>query len=111
MDFPLYDSLNINLIDKDLSPSQKDGFIKKVKELDDSGSELMYALIRFHYIKMENDTLSLPYDCKIQKNDMQFDMERFPYKLKQILYTFLKKHAKKMKEDFKLDKDRKEELV
>lgn len=42
---------------------------------------------------------TVPYSGKRNKSDLRFDLENFPPQLKQILYTFLKLHMKKMESD------------
>jgi len=41
----------------------------------------------------------IPYGGIFVKNDIKFDIDLFPIKLKHIIYTFVLKHTKKMKEN------------
>jgi len=106
--FPLYTSISADIPEKDLTGTQKADFVKKVESMDLDGHELIYALIKTFYIENENDSpFTLPYGGKFIKNEMSYDMDGIPLKLRQILYKFAKIHIKKMKEDRKLEKGRK----
>ena len=100
--FPLYDNLNVNLKNKDLLVREKTDFITKINKIDHDGIELIYALIKVHYIKNKEDQdqeYALPYEGKYVEGDMKFDLDNFPTDLKQILYKFIDRHMKKMEED------------
>lgn len=105
--FPLYASLSADVPDKDLTGAQKADFVKKVSAMDQSGHELIYALIKTYYIDQEtNSPFILPYGGRYAKNDMVYDLDNIPHTLRQILYKFAKIHTKRMKEEKKLDKKR-----
>jgi len=95
---------------RDLTIKQKDDFMSKIKKIDNNGAELVYALIRVY--EMENGeknsgTFKLPYYGKYtNQQDMKFDLEQLPVKLKQILYKFINIHIKKMEEEHRLTKQR-----
>ena len=99
--FPLYDSLNTNVKNKDLTVLHKKDFIKKINILDHNGHELIYALIRIYQMENEEDNTSftLPYNGSYINKDMKFEMSNLPHKLKHILYKFIKVHLKKMKDE------------
>lgn len=99
--FPLYDNLKKDLSDEEITTKQKDKFMKLIKDIDMNGQELLYALIRFYQIENSDDksTFKLPYNGKFVKNDMQFDFNDFPNKLKHILLKFIQIHIKSMKEE------------
>jgi hypothetical protein len=100
--FPFYDSMNKDIKNKDLTIKQKDEFINKINKIDETGTELVYALIRVFEMEHEENSGSfkLPYSGKyVEKNDIQFDFDQFPIKLKQILYKFVTIHSNKMEED------------
>lgn len=105
--FPLYDSLSKDISNKDLSVIQKRTFIKNVSSIDKNGCELIYALIKTFQIenKEENDiNYSLPYKGEYNNNDIVFDLDNFPIKLKQILFKFVIVHLQKMKEEQTINK-------
>lgn len=94
--FPLYSDLNVDLVDKDLTVAQKNNFIKKIQIIDTDGMERLYTLIRFfHQENNENFLSSNFYNCSICDNKITFDLEVFPFKLKQLLYKFILLHLKK----------------
>ena len=99
--FPLYDSLSKDIENKDLSNAQKCDFIKRIPKIDNNGHDLVYALIRIYQVENEEQNLifNLPYNGTFIDNDIHFDLEKFPYKLKQILFKFLGIHIDKMKEE------------
>ena len=104
--FPLYDNLYKNVDDEDLSLNDKKNFLKRIKKLDENGQELIYTLIRFYEIENnENDkNNNLPYNGIFVDNDINFDLDKFPLKLKQILFKFSKFHLNKMKEEKQIEK-------
>jgi len=105
--YPFYDSFNNKIKDKDLTEKQKEDFQKKIMKIDDNGKELVYAIIRVHDMINNNESslFKMPYYGSFNSdNVLQFDLENFPLKLKQILYKFLKLHLKKMREDKKKTK-------
>ena len=106
--FPLYDSLIIEKCMEDLSFEQKDEFVKIVKNLDDNGHELIYALIRTYQLENSHDksTFKLPYGGKYVKNDMKFDLNELPNELKNILYKFCLIHEKTIAEEKMIEKNR-----
>jgi hypothetical protein len=105
--FPLFDSLYNDTEDKDLSSSQKKIFMKKMEIIDMNGMELIYALIcSFQESNNEGNSFIVPYDGKYIGNDITFDLDQLPLKLKQIIYKFILMHIKKIDEDNKLEKKR-----
>lgn len=102
--FPLYDNFLKASNDIDLTVSQKNSFVQKISKIDQHGFELLYALIiKFHNEHNEyNSTVDLPYNGKYIGNDINYNIESFPFKLKQLLYKFILAHIKKLKDDQKL---------
>jgi hypothetical protein len=99
--FPLYNSLSKDLQEGDLSDIQKRTFLKRIEKIDKNGYELIYALIRMYQIenKEENINFTLPYGGENIDNNIHFDLENFPIKLKQVLFKFVSIHLEKMKEE------------
>jgi hypothetical protein len=99
--FPLYTSLNNNIADKDLTVLQKNEFVKKVSKLDSETHELIYALIKSFWLEenKNSNSFNLPYEGKVCKDKIEFDLLDFPFKLRQILYKFINIHKKKILED------------
>lgn len=117
--FPLYMSLLNNLSKKELTLKQKKEFIDKIKIIDNNGVELLYALIITYYIDnyhVNNTNLVsivnttdvnnfLPYESVYTNNNIEFDFEKFPCQLKNILYKFIDIHLKSTEEDKKREND------
>jgi hypothetical protein len=100
MSFPLYTSLSVNLLEKDLTIAQKSELIKKIQSLDLEAHELVYALIKSFYLEYENgDALILPYNGELSKESIIFNLLDMPTKLRQLLYKFIKLHSKKQQEE------------
>ncbi len=98
--FPLYNTLMSNLLEKDLTVIQKKDLVKKIELMDTDGHELIYALIKCYYIdNNKGNCLALPYNAVLSKDKMQFNITDFPEKLRQLLYKFANLHKKKLEED------------
>jgi hypothetical protein len=104
--FPLYDSLSKDIPETDLTSAQKRSFVKKILKIDKNGYELIFALIRMNQVENDeqNTGFTLPYSGSFVENDIQFDLNKFPNILKQILFKFLKVHLDKMKEEMNIEK-------
>jgi len=93
--FPLYDNLfaETDIVD-DLTENEKTELIKLIKSIDNVGAEYIYVLIRIYQLENSDDksTFKLPYGGKYIKNDVKFDLNELPNKLKQMLFKFVKKH-------------------
>ena len=100
--FPLYDNILKDSKETNLTATQKKSFIKKMQNIDTSGHELIYALIKTYQIdnKEQNTSFTLPYDGEyIDNNNIAFDLDKMPNKLKHILYKFINIHIDKMEEE------------
>jgi hypothetical protein len=101
--FPLYTTLFTNLPRKDLTIVQKNDFIRKVADLDSKTHELLYALIKCYFLENDSgEAFSIPYNGKLAKDRIEFNLLDFPPNLKQLLYKFVMIHQKKLLEDQKL---------
>lgn len=103
--FPLYNTLSVNLPTKDLTIKQKSDLVKHLSSFDPEECKLAYALIRSYYLdKDKGDVLSLPYNPQLSKNKkkqsiIKFDLLDFPIPLRQLLYKFVTLHQKRIMED------------
>ena len=109
--FPLYNSLNKDIQKKDLSVREKQDFMSKIKNINNIGQELIYALIQFYYIENELDdeniTDVIPYkgitsqneESKSDNCNITWIFTNFPIKLRHILYKFILLHTEKMEEE------------
>lgn len=102
MNFSLYD----NLIDENdtqpISVDDKIMLIQYIHNFDKVGHELVYALIAVHWFNEhpENkDSSILPYESKILKSGIKFDIDRLPPILQHILVKFGVKHTERMQEE------------
>ena len=90
--FPLYDRLNTELPQtelKDLSVKEKEQCVEKLKQLDQSGQELVYMLIK----SSSEDGALVPYGGQMWKTDMRFNFNDFPTRLKHLINNFLALHT------------------
>jgi hypothetical protein len=110
MSFPLFDTLlsecsDKSFIEKDLTLTQKKSMIKIIESLNKDGIELIYVLICCFYNKFEDYSIKKEYtvndiyNCKITNNDIKFDLDILPIRLKHILFKFVDIHKKKMIDD------------
>jgi hypothetical protein len=99
--FPFYDIMMKDTKNTDLTLKQKNDFLSKVVLMDKDGRELIYALIRVFEINNEDlpSSFKLPYSGKFVEKDMHFDLEKLPFKLRQVLYKFINVHLEKMEEE------------
>mgnify|MGYP001295012668 CR=1 FL=1 len=106
--FPLYDNLVKDLPKKDLTAQQKLEFVNNIDLIDESGKELIYALIQFFNITNKTENLQstdiLPF--KGVKNETESDnidiywcLSDFPIKLRCLLYKFVIMHLKTIQEE------------
>jgi hypothetical protein len=89
--FPLYADLLKKVPKKDLTAKQKIDVINTIKNMDKSGREIVYALIRSHQLENTSDltTNTLPpYSGYVTNGNPTFDFNDFPIPLRHILYKF-----------------------
>lgn len=101
--FPLFCHLKNELptdADEPLTPAQMDSLVDKVKELDDQGCSLVYALIRYYqiYIQQGQDAVDTPFNMKKVKNGYRFCVEDLPVMLQHLILCFVNIHLKSQKE-------------
>ncbi|HMP31046.1 MAG TPA: hypothetical protein PKD85_15675 [Saprospiraceae bacterium] len=100
MSFPLYYTLNQNVIDKKLSDSRQKKMADKLIESEDLNlKKAVIMLIAEHAkIKEEMDMVSifdtnnpiLPYDMIQKSDDVIIKFDKLPNELQQILWKFIK---------------------
>lgn len=91
---PVYTLLKNSIQDSkvDLTDTEKQNLIQSINTIDKNGAELIYAIIRSY----ENDNggdSTIPYNGKIQKSGIRFELESLDITLKKILFEFVKKHG------------------
>ena len=94
--FPLFQSLlakckpSKNGKYKDISKSEKEFFVKRVKELSEDSHEVIYAIISAFSPSVDS---TIPYSgVFIESGVAQFNFNKFPPQLKRILYNFVITH-------------------
>jgi hypothetical protein len=105
--FPLYSRLNKNYPKKDLTGKEKEEFLERLKDIDSTGKNLIYALIQFYYINNESEKIfqNLPYGgiseptTEKNKQNVSWVLTDLPIKLRHMLLHFIRIHTQSMKED------------
>ncbi len=95
---PVYELLKSSVEDKDLTVLEKEEFITNIKEMNSIGHELVYVIIKsFEKDNSDSETF-FPYNGKIQKSGIRFEIESLDNRLRQILYKFSKMHLETQNE-------------
>jgi|SRR3989344_3501999 len=104
--FALYELLLNQASDKDLTSTQKTSLVLSIQNLDEDTNCLIFAVIKTYYISNEtSEKTIIPYHgIFVDKNEVKFDLAKFPKKLRQMLHNFMKMHQKKLEEDKKLSR-------
>lgn len=93
MNYGLYQTLNQNLPDQELSSDRKRRLIRRLKKIDDQQKEAVLLLICEHaslndgYLYKPNE-LILPYGLNETERGLEFDLEKLPPQLQHILKKF-----------------------
>lgn len=92
--FPLYQSLSSEVnATKDLTIKEKENCVNILRNIDQEGAELVYALIRSSSMEQ-----TLPFGGQRWKNELRFNFNDFPSKLKHLICRFLQLHCEKLEE-------------
>ena len=91
--YGLYQTLDKNIPRKDLTEKEKKHILKKIKGAAPDQLEAMFMLIcedaRLHDdFEGELENYELPYRGKSQDEGVQFNLERFPRRLRWIIFRF-----------------------
>lgn len=103
--FPLFAHLKNELPpDTDgLTSSQRASLVEKIKELNDQGCSLVYALIRYYQIyEMGLDAVEMPFGMKKIKTGHRFCVEDMPPLLQNLICRFVEIHLRSQKEQMLL---------
>lgn len=97
---PVYTLIKNSIQDTktDLSDVDKQTLVQSINTIDKNGAELIYAIIRSY----ENDNggdNTIPFNGKIQKSGIRFELENMDIFLKKILCEFVKKHTEMLSQD------------
>jgi len=97
--FPLFSHLKseIHTVDP-LSPTEKIALSDLMKELDDQGCSLVYALIRYYQIYEEKGCIvDTPFGMKKIKPGYRFCLDDMPVLLQNLLQRFVTLHLQTQK--------------
>lgn len=100
--FPLFshlkNELNTEAIES-LKLEEKLELIQKIKELDEQGCSLVYALIRYYQIYEDKcSVVDVPFHMKKIKIGYRFCIEELPVLLQHLIFRFVDIHLKSQKE-------------
>lgn len=87
---PLYDLYYKSSTNKELTPEQKNTFIEKMSYIHDF--ELFFLLIKYYAQNHNEDEYPFPYNGKMLKKGLRFNLDELPNKLQQMLFNFLHAH-------------------
>jgi hypothetical protein len=107
--FPLFCHLKNEMnMDEEMEPlrlEQKVEMIEKIKELDEQGCSLIYALIRYYQIYEDKESaVDVPFHMKKVKTGYRFCIEELPILLQHLLFRFVDIHLKSQKEQYSFNK-------
>lgn len=92
---PVYDLIKSQLenvdTSTDLTDEEKQNLVQSIVNIDKTGSELIYCIIRSYEHECDGDT-TIPFNGKIQKSGIRFELDAFDTKLKHILKRFVEMH-------------------
>jgi hypothetical protein len=100
--FPLFDTIyqETEAIQSPLQYEEKMELCNEIKDLDQEGFDLVYAIIRTFYLAKENGHYEfVPYSPKINKTGYKFDTTFLPPRLLIMIRHFVTLHRNKLKEE------------
>jgi hypothetical protein len=100
--FPLFchlkNEVNVGEIEP-LTLTQMLELTERIKELDEQGCSLVYALIRYYQIYEDKcNAIDVPFHMKKIKNGYRFCIEDLPILLQHLIYRFVNLHLKSQNE-------------
>jgi len=97
---PVYTLIKNSIQDckTDLSDADKQALVHSINSIDKNGAELIYAIIRSYENDNKGDS-TIPYNGKIQKSGIRFELESLDVTLRKILQEFVKKHKDMISKD------------
>lgn len=96
--YPLYDRLYQTTNNLKLQPSEIKQLIKNISDIDHTGKEHLYIIIRIYALRNTTfGVFDLPYGIKKVENqtgkyDLSFDLVNLPCDLQRMLLMFTKMH-------------------
>lgn len=108
MSFPLYVALKDSVVDQDLTDAQKLYIINSIPKLDIYQKSNMYALIK---CSATNITGIIPFNGKSVKGGLKFNLEDFPFILRQILYKYINSELSNVGDKDDEEKEKIKEMI
>jgi len=101
--FPLFSHLRNEIDDEQpatsLSVVQRTELVEKIKELNEQGCSLVYALIRYYQIyELQENAIDTPFGMKKIKTGYRFCIEDLPPLLQNLITRFVDIHLQSQKE-------------
>lgn len=95
---PVYNMLRseVEQCETDLTDDQKKQLIANIAMMDTTGHELLYVLIRSYDKEITDKTNTLPFNSRIQKTGIKFELDNMDMRLKHIIYKFSDMHLKRV---------------
>lgn len=100
--FPLFESLfqdTTHEHELPFPPERQTFIINHIADLDETGREVFYALIREDHLRRTNDPNILPPCCKQMKSGIRVEFDKVPLHMKYVLHSFIERHLRKLQED------------
>jgi len=102
--FPLFNNLlnETNAMSEypNLSYDEQIDLCQQIKEIDDEGCEIIFALIKFYYIIIDHGFIeNLPYKPKVNKSGYKYELNSLPIQLIHIIQRFVQLHRSKIEVD------------
>lgn len=90
---PLYTMLKSEVSDDttDLTESEKQQLVQAIGSIDKYGAELIYCIIRSYDFDKGGNNI-IPFNGKIQKSGLRFELDNFDIALKRMLAKYIEKH-------------------
>lgn len=99
--FPLFTHLKKELPNgiHSMTISQRIELVDKIKELNDQGCSLVYALIRYYQLyELGSDAVDIPFGMKKTKHGFRFCIEDIPPMLQHLISRFVDIHLRSQRE-------------
>jgi len=97
--FPLFNNLlqETTQIEQSLTYDEQIELCNQMKELDDEGCEIIFALIKFYYIIIDHGFVdNLPYKPKVNKSGYKYELNHLPNQLIHMIQRFVNLHRTKI---------------
>jgi len=100
--FPLFQTIYRQTQDVELTMSNEEklGLSEKIQNLDKTGQEHLYAIIRNYQLEYDKDDFDeLPYKVKVKKSGYKWEMQKLPPRLVVMIRNFVELHLEKLQEE------------